>query len=219
MASSDMTSSNILPSQITAIILAGGQSTRMGRDKALIEIDGIPLLTHIYNIAESICHRVLIVTDKPSQYQSLYLGQHAIVAKDRPEICKFVKDDFSEGPLVGFVQGLFEVHTSWVLLLACDLPRLDIETVKDWRSQLSKLPKTAVAYLPKREQGWEPLCGFYRASCLEKLEDFTLEGGRSFQKWLEHENVVALDCHSTDILFNCNTPEDLAQIQHLDPSA
>jgi molybdenum cofactor guanylyltransferase len=218
MASSNITTIPITASQVTAIILAGGQSKRMGRDKALIEVDGVPLLSRVYAVAESVCDRVLIVTDKSSQYRSLSLSRN--VHKELSQRinktidkCKFVKDDFSEGPLVGFVQGLFDVKTTWVLLLACDLPWLDTDTVESWLSQLDRLPKGTVACLPRSEKGWEPLCGFYRASCLARLEDFSLAGGRSFQEWLAQEAVVELTGCSTDVLFNCNTPEDLARIQ------
>jgi molybdenum cofactor guanylyltransferase len=53
MASSNITTIPITASQVTAIILAGGQSKRMGRDKALIEVDGVPLLSRVYAVAES----------------------------------------------------------------------------------------------------------------------------------------------------------------------
>jgi molybdenum cofactor guanylyltransferase len=223
MASSNITTVPITSAQVTAIILAGGQSKRMGRDKALIEVDGVPLLSRVYAVAESVCDRVLIVTDKSSQYRSLSLSRNAHKELSQRinktiDKCKFVKDDFSEGPLVGFVQGLFDVKTTWVLLLACDMPWLDTDTVEAWLSQLDRLPKGTIACLPRSKKGWEPLCGFYRASCLAKLEDFSLAGGRSFQTWLEQEKVVELTGCSTDVLFNCNTPEDLLHVKNSGPS-
>jgi molybdopterin-guanine dinucleotide biosynthesis protein A len=76
MASSNITTVPITSAQVTAIILAGGKSTRMGRDKALIEVDGVALLSRVYAVAESVCDRVLIVTDKSSQYRSLSLSRN-----------------------------------------------------------------------------------------------------------------------------------------------
>ncbi|NJN88893.1 MAG: NTP transferase domain-containing protein, partial [Leptolyngbyaceae cyanobacterium SL_7_1] len=124
------------------------------------------------------------------------------------------------GPLVGFAQGLRHLQTDanpadWILLLACDLPHVSSEAIEQWRCHLppEQMPEGAIACLPKHPKGWEPLCGFYHRRCLPSLLAFVEGGGRSFQVWLQGELVEALPLTHPQILFNCNTPEDLANAQ------
>lgn len=193
-------------SKLTAIVLAGGKSSRMGEDKALIPIQGVPLLQRVCGIAQGCADTVYIVTPWPERYQHLPLLE-----------CQFIREvpsfpsPYTHGPLVGFAQGLAQVRTDWVLLLACDLPRLRVEVLQDWAGTLDTVENEAIiAYLVHHPKGWEPLCGFYNRRCLPLLLDFITQGGRSFQQWLQQHPVAALPLPEPDMLFNCNTPEDLA---------
>ncbi|MBD2295793.1 molybdenum cofactor guanylyltransferase [Anabaena sphaerica FACHB-251] len=187
---------------VSAIVLAGGKSSRMGKDKALIPIQGIPLLEKVCNVAKSCTDTIYIVTLWPDRYQNLQLPG-----------CEFIQENLSntQGPLVGFTQGLEKVKTEWVLLLACDLPNLRVEVLQDWVNRLDNVETENIACLVKNTQGWEPLCGFYRSHCLPLLLDFLNQGGRSFQEWLKLYPVAHLPLSEPDMLFNCNTPEDLQQ--------
>ncbi|MEH2290061.1 molybdenum cofactor guanylyltransferase [Nostoc sp.] len=192
-------------STLTAIVLAGGKSSRMGHDKALIPIQGVPLLQRVYGIAQSCADTVYVVTPWPERYQDLLLPG-----------CQFIEEvplsgkSLAHGPLVGFAQGLAKVKTDWVLLLACDLPRLRVEVLQDWANKLDSVEDNAIAALACHPKGWEPLCGFYRRSCLPQLLEFINQGERSFQQWLRQYPVEVLPLAEPEMLFNCNTPEDLA---------
>ncbi|AFZ00154.1 molybdenum cofactor guanylyltransferase [Calothrix sp. PCC 6303] len=195
---------------LTAIILAGGKSSRMGQDKALMQINGIPLLQKVYEVAASCSQRVLVVTPWQERYQQLL-----------PHTCNFVQEmhiseEFNDiqnhGPLVGFAQALATVETEWVLLLACDLPNLDVQTLKAWANKLTQTEDHFIAALVKHDKGWEPLCGFYRQLCLPHLNEFINQGGRSFQKWLAQNPVAVLPDSVPEIFFNCNTLEDVRKI-------
>ncbi|CAN1209409.1 putative molybdenum cofactor guanylyltransferase [Tumidithrix helvetica PCC 7403] len=210
--------------KIAAIALAGGQSSRMGQDKALVEIDGVPLLQRICAVAQQAgAIEICVVTAWQERYQKLVL----------PTIAKFVHDRDRQGALFGFSLGLAEVNKAsnppdWVLLLACDLPHLDGAILQTWANHLSDLPEKAIAYLPrhiasnaqnsrqnfKYQPEWEPLCGFYRTSCLKSLEEFIETGGSSFQRWLSQGNVEAIDEVDPQMLFNCNTPTDLLNVKN-----
>lgn len=192
---------------LTAIILAGGKSSRMGQDKALIPINGIPLLQKVYQVAADCCQQVMVVTPWQERYHDVL-----------PHTCQFVKevrspkesaDNSNHGPLVGFAQALAVVETEWVLLLACDLPKLNTSILKTWTHRLNKVENSSIALLVKHPKGWEPLCGFYRRVCLPSLNEFINQGGRSFQQWLAQNSVATLHNPCPEILFNCNTPEDL----------
>jgi len=203
--------------RITALILAGGRSSRMGQDKALLPMQGVFLIEQIYRVAAAVSSPVAIVSPWPERYQPLL-----------PESCRFVREPLPAegekppGPLVGFLRGLDWIASeaghepkefpAWVLLLACDLPRLDEATLRRGVAQLETLPPQVLALVPRSEQGWEPLCGFYRGSCREELQRAVAEGDRSFQRWLEKIPVQIWDLADPGIMFNCNTPEDWAQI-------
>jgi molybdenum cofactor guanylyltransferase len=192
---------------IIAIALSGGKSSRMGRDKALLEINGETLLSRTCRIALEVADSVYIVARSQEQYQDAIaqnlLNSHLVVD------CQF------DGALVGFWQGIQAIANpvDWILLLACDLPNLQSDILQIWANQLANLPETAIAYLPRyvderSQKQWEPLCGFYRWQCQDSLREFINNGGRSFQKWLSNQEVVEIEDAPLAILFNCNTPDD-----------
>lgn len=196
---------------LAAIVLAGGQSKRMGRDKALIAIKGVPLLRRVCDVALQYTPIVYVITFRPEQYRAIVplkcrlLQEHALPGETEPH-----------GPLLGFAQALEilqieQNQTEWVLLLACDLPRLSGETLQHWVKTLEHVGD-AIAVLPKSQKGWEPLCGFYRTSCLKNLETAINRGDRSFQRWLSQESVKELPIDDHQMLFNCNTPKDLERL-------
>jgi molybdopterin-guanine dinucleotide biosynthesis protein A len=189
----------------TAIVLAGGQSSRMGQDKALLTISNGSLLNQICTLAQQCASQVYIVTPWIEKYQEIV-----------PVECKFIRETLpstanqSNGPLIGFAQGLKSVEQEWVLLLACDLPRLNFAEVERWYKYLPEVSSAAIALLPRHPSGWwEPLAGFYRRSCLSLLEAYIAEGGKSFQAFLAQHIVQELPINEWQLLFNCNTPADL----------
>jgi molybdenum cofactor guanylyltransferase len=207
---------------IAAIVLAGGKSSRMGTDKATIAIGNVPLLHLICTVASKCASKIYIVTPWTEKYLD-FIPEHCQLIKEVSETTE------TKGPLVAFTQALAQIQTKtegsierwdtkrkkteeWILLLACDLPLLDEFTLLEWRNYLTTVPETTIALLPKSEKGWEPLCGFYRLSCLSLLEEYIQQGGRSFQGWLAKQSVQELPVSDRRVLFNCNTPEDLEKI-------
>jgi molybdopterin-guanine dinucleotide biosynthesis protein A len=194
--------------QFAAIILAGGQSSRMGRDKALIEVQGVPLLQKICLVASECASQVYVITPWIEKYRAIAPNNCQMI----PEVT-LAGETKPHGPLVGFAQALTYVQTEWVLLLACDLPNLTSSAIEKWANSLETTSSDAIALLPKSAKGWEPLCGFYRRLCLPLLARYIDGGGRSFQQWLGQYPVQKLAIEDAKIFFNCNTPADFAQIQ------
>jgi molybdenum cofactor guanylyltransferase len=216
---------------LSAIILAGGQSSRMGQDKALIAFQGVPLLQQVCEVALQCTPKVYVVTPWLERYQDI-LPDACFVIREVP----LPGETQLHGPLVGFAQGLAQIETEWVLLLACDLPHLQVEVLQLWAEELENVSQdaicdspegrrqrrsqqrcaliaprnaNAIAFLAKQPKGWEPLCGFYRRECLPKLTEYINSGGRSFQGWLSQNIVQELPVADPKIFFNCNTPADL----------
>jgi molybdopterin-guanine dinucleotide biosynthesis protein A len=173
----------------------------MGRDKALIEIQGVPMVRRVYDAARTVSDVVYVVTPRVEQYRSLL-----------PSDARFIAEVEPQGPTIAFAEALIQVSTEWVLLLACDLPQLEGTMLSEWATMLAQVATEAVALLPKHEKGWEPLCGFYRSTCLTELQQFIDQGGRSFQKWLATQVVQELPVSNSFMLLNCNTPDDLQQV-------
>jgi len=187
---------------ITAIVLAGGESTRMGKDKALLTLDNETLLSRICLVGQEVATSVYVVSPWIEKYQSIL-----------PPGCLGVKEELvlnakSNAPTIGFAQGLEKVQTEWVLLLACDLTHLSSSQVKQWSRALTTVLPTTMAFLPRNAKGWEALCGFYRRNCLASLNAYINNGGRSFQGWLANHQVAELKLRDRTCLFNCNTPTD-----------
>ncbi len=197
---------------LSAIILAGGKSLRMGRDKATIEIDGSPLIRRVYDAvagcrAKIATIDIYVIAPWTERYRKVL-----------PIECNFISEESPhQGPLLGFAQGLSQISTEWVFLVACDLPNLSTSAIESWIEGLKDIPTQSMAYLARHADfGWEPLCGFYRRGCLNSLCEYIDGGGRSFQGWLNMSTVTELAISQVgayladrSILFNCNTPEDL----------
>lgn len=188
---------------LTTIILAGGKSSRMGQDKALLTYQGTTLLTRTCHLALTLACSVYVVTPWGDRYQAHIPPGCILLPEVWPE-----KGLTAPGPLWAFAQVLPHLSTDWVLLLACDLPRLTANFLQSSYQQLAQVSPQALAYISRGTQGWEPLCGFYRVSGLETLQSFIAQGGRGFQGWLNQIEVAELTLADPQLLFNCNNPQD-----------
>jgi molybdopterin-guanine dinucleotide biosynthesis protein A len=191
------------PFSLAALVLAGGTSSRMKQDKALIAIQGAPLLRRVCEVALECTPQVYVIAFEVGRYGSVVPPGCTLL-----EEVNLMGETDRHGPLVGFAQGLSQIQTEWVLLLACDLPNLQSGVLQDWVAHLAEAD-TAIALLPRGEKGWEPLCGFYRTACLPDLQRAIAQGERSFQHWLAQVEVRELPVAEKFMLFNCNTPEEL----------
>ena len=191
--------------KIVVIVLAGGQSSRMGRDKALLEIAGKSLLQRALEVAAAIAPQVYILTAWPDRYRSTLTEQSQFLIEYNP----------GSGPLVALTQGLTEIAADWILLLACDLPLLDAQIIQNWANQLTNFPQSTLAVVPYQNSRWEPLCGFYRQQSLPSLQSFIDQGGRSFQAWLNQISAIPLPVGEPEavMLLNCNTLEEFEQLK------
>lgn len=193
---------------IAALILAGGASSRMGQDKALLLWQGVPMLQRVINAAAQCCPEIYLLTPRTEIYQT-YLRDYA-QANPQAKYHWLLETMPLQGPLVALSQGLGKIPANWVLVLACDLPRLDGTILDQWRSQLPHLSPSILALVP-HHQYWHPLCGFYRPQALPHLEKFLSQGGKSFQSWLPTlpAQKIPLKTKEINMLWNCNSLADL----------
>lgn len=207
---------------LSAIILAGGHSRRMGQDKALLTTpSGQPLLARTAQIAQRLTAEVVIVTPWPERYRRIVPLTVRLLLEDQ-------EVGAASGPLGGFAQGWRQVGSDWCLLLACDLPYLDISVLQRWWNWLlvqiehgyhvEPPDPWPVASLTPGIKGWEPLCGYYHRRCLPGLLGQLASGDRAFQPWLDTVPIAAYSAVPRSMLFNCNTPGDWQAVQQSDGS-
>lgn len=202
-----MTSSISPQLDLAAVILAGGQSSRMGRDKALIRVRGVPLLQQTCQIALAISNKVYVVTPWLEKYRAILPPGCQVIVEQQPS------SPSQRSPLIGLSQALDQIKTEWILVLACDLPYLEVGQLREWVNYIAHVDSKPIAALPRHPKGWEPLCGFYHINCRSSLQAYISQGGRDFQGWLATQPVEALPIDNWQMLFNCNTPQDLSQIK------
>jgi len=183
-------------------ILAGGSSSRMGADKALLELNGQPLLLRTARLLDPLVASVTVIGD-PARYASLGL---AVVPDDVPGL----------GPLGGVATALRISRMPWNLIVGCDLPYLTAE----WLEFLIARARAANAdaLLPESERGLEPLCAIYHARCAPAISAALARGVRKVTDALAGLAVDTLPRHewkafdSSGCLFkNMNSHEDYAE--------
>ena len=184
---------------ICAVILAGGQSRRMGFNKALLDVGGQPLIRILTNRIRSIADHILISSNDCSSYEFLNFP----VVPDRY---------LGHGPLAGLHAAMLRQNSSLYIVLACDLPNLQAAFLR----RLITLAEGYDAVIPRTRDGLaHPLCAVYRRTCLPSVEKALLRGiykvieifldDALSIRWVGPEEGGFKD----DDLANINTPEDL----------
>lgn len=191
-------------SPITAFILAGGKSTRMGTDKAFAMLDGQTLLARALGLARRVANDVRIVGDA---------GKFAPFAS-------VVEDVFPGcGPLAGIHAALRASQTDLNLMLAVDLPFVSPALLQFLIAQARD--STAVVTVPHAARGLQPLCALYRREFADFAETALRDGHYKIDALFEkiRTRVIAEDDlqaagFSPRLFGNLNTPEELAEARN-----
>ena len=186
---------------IDAFVLAGGASTRMGVDKALLPIGEQPMLLRMTRLVEPLVARVSVI-GSPQRYAPL-------------GVTVFPDDVPSLGPLGGILTALRHAESPWFLILGCDLPYLR----SDWLHWLigAGLDSEAAVVMPLGPAGYEPLCAMYQQRCAESIADAMSRNVRKITDALMDLTLEVVppgawkQFDSEGTLFqNMNLPEDYA---------
>jgi molybdopterin-guanine dinucleotide biosynthesis protein A len=190
--------------EVSAFVLAGGASTRMGKDKALLEFGGVPMLVRMTNMLETVVSAVAVV-GPAYRYSSLGL--------------RIIEDKWpSAGPLGGIITALESSSTAWNFICACDLPFV----TEDWIGWLISraLNSTVQAIVPKSDQQVEPLAAMYHRDCARKFFTDFERGTRSVRAAVQSvfiEYVTPAQWsgiqHANTVLWNVNTRSDFQEAE------
>lgn len=194
-------------SGVTGVILAGGTSSRMGSNKALLPRNGLRFIEWIYRTLAELFDEVIIVTNNPEQYTFIP--------------CRKVPDLYpGKGVLAGIHSGLTHSRNGAILVVACDMPYLNPQLIR----HLCSLSSEADLVIPSTEKGFEPLHAIYRKECLPALEEIlrcdvirrvvALMSRVSVRELLSEEIAVFDPDFSSFI--NVNTPEDFFRLRNGD---
>lgn len=188
--------------QITALVLAGGKSRRMGgRDKGLLPF-GDGLL--IGQVIDAVRPQVADVMISANRNQSAYAEFGYRVLGDPI-------DDF-QGPLAGFLAGLRALQTDYLLTLPCDGPYVCDDLARRLADGLRRAgAQIAVAHDGDRLQ---PVYALLHRSTLRSLEQVLAEGERKIDRWYPRQTWTTVDFSDMRQMFeNINTPDDYAGVQ------
>lgn len=190
---------------ISSIILAGGKSSRLGTDKARIKLDGRSII--LQSIAEkllSVTDEVIVVTDG-RKYDNLEVK------------VKWVKDVYpSIGSIVGVYSGLRAIRLNYALVVACDMPLLNLDLIK----HMINLPRDYDILIPKIGKYIEPLHAIYSRKCLQPIERALKAGNLKLIDFFDEVIVrylteEVIDRYDSDHLsfFNINSPAQLREVK------
>lgn len=198
---------------VSAFVLAGGASSRMGRDKALLSVGGMTMIERSLRLLAEVGLTPRIVAARPD------LESYAPVVHDRRTGC---------GPLSGIEAGLLASESEMALFIPVDVPLLPASLLRRLIARASR--SGALANIPRLLGHAEPLCGVYHRRLLPAISQALTAGDRKVISVVERAASGSIDVFDLEIvltaegdftgwpsvigraLLNCNTPADL---QHL----
>ncbi|WP_224983059.1 molybdenum cofactor guanylyltransferase [Geomonas agri] len=183
---------------ITGVILVGGKSRRMGRDKAFLQLLGRPLFERVLDLFRESFPEVVLVGDRGERFAGYDV--------------KVLPDLIPGSSLGGVYTALAGTDSEWIFVSSCDLPFPS----KAILQHLCALREGCDAVVPKTKQGYEPLFALYSKRCLAPIRNLLEQGECCAYAWYPQakvkevgpEEIALLDPAGTAFL-NLNTPEDV----------
>ncbi len=192
--------------KVTAAILAGGESKRLGGiNKALLEIGGVPLIERVLEVLDPLFDHIVIVTNSPRAFDAY--RERCVILSD---ILK------NEGPLGGLHAALAEAPRAALFCVGCDMPYISEGLI---RAEVEGFDPALYDVLVPRHDGLiEPLHAVYASRLHARLASHIEQGrGRSIRSFLQQLRVAWMDLtgdeQTRDVFSNVNTPEDVRRLQ------
>ena len=187
---------------VTGIILSGGKSTRMGENKAFIELEGVPIVRRIYTLFKELFQEVIIVTNQ----QELFKYFDSKIYSDLIP---------NQGALGGLYTGLFFSTFQYSFCVACDMPFIKKALVQYIINHI----EGEDVIVPRTEDGLQPLHAIYSKNCLDPIKIIMEQGKYKIIDFYNRVNVKIVEEKDFTLLdplresfINVNTPEELHSI-------
>ena len=196
-------------SPVSGIILAGGRSRRLGRDKAVEPFGGQPLIRRVIERVAPLTDEIVVVVADTARGQALPLdAEHRVAVDIYPD----------GGSLGGIFSGLSAANTDWGLVVACDMPFLNVPLLEYMLGQRNGCD----AVVPQPGAFPEPTHALYSRACLPHIEARLQANDLKISGFFEEVRVRYVDegevrQFDPELLsfFNVNSPEDLARAHAL----
>ncbi|MCH7923060.1 MAG: molybdenum cofactor guanylyltransferase [Nitrospinae bacterium] len=186
---------------MTGAILAGGESKRMGLNKAFVEVGGIPIIERALKVLQGLFDEVFIVATRPEPYAHLGFPVHTDLLPGNDS-------------LGGLHAALSYSSGEACFLCACDMPFLNPRLIR----YLAELASGADAVVPKSPDGLQPLHSVYTKNCLPAIEEGIAAGRLKLADLVSRINVRMVEgAELTDLdpewrsFFNINRMDDLEE--------
>jgi len=187
---------------VTGIILSGGKSTRMGENKAFIELEGVPIVRRIYTLFKELFQEVIIVTNQ----QELFKNFDSKIYSDLIP---------NQGALGGLYTGLFFSTFQYSFCVACDMPFIKKALVQYIINHI----EGEDVIVPRTEDGLQPLHAIYSKNCLDPIKIIMEQGKYKIIDFYNQVNVKIVEEKEFTVLdplresfINVNTPDELHSI-------
>jgi molybdenum cofactor guanylyltransferase len=191
--------------QVTGVILAGGKSRRMGRDKAFLPFGTGLLIERVIEVVQQVTADVILITNTPELYQRFGLPMFSDVIAEA-------------GSLGGIYTGLVSAKTPYSLCLACDMPFVQPTFLRF----LCRTAAEADVVIPRNAEDFQPLCAVYSQVCRDSIRHKIEVGQLKITGFFDQVRVRVIDgdlltrYDPHDVMFfNANTPEEYAKAQHM----
>ena len=179
---------------VACVILSGGKSSRMGKDKALLPFGGFDTLTQFQ------------VDKLKKEFAEVYIS-----CKSRDKFnfeANFIEDDSSfedSAPFIGILSALKELEHEWIFVLSVDTPFFEISHI---RSLYTLIDDDTSAIVSRSSDGNQPLCAMYKKDTVEIFENLIKEKKYRFLNLFEKISVKFVDFLDNEAFTNLNTPEE-----------
>lgn len=179
------------------LVLAGGESRRMGRDKALLQRRGQSQLAYLAGLLGEVTERVF-VSARSAQRQDAERSRYELIVDRYDNI----------GPMAGILSALEEHPAADWLIVACDLPNITLPTLR-FLLERRAAEQPFTAFRSSHDGLPEPLCAVYRSGSDAILQRFVADGIVCPRKALLRSDTLLLEQPDPAALDNINTPDDL----------
>lgn len=191
--------------QTSAVVLAGGRSSRLGQDKAFLKINGQFLMERILEKLAQLSDELIVVTNEPDKYDQF---EAVIVGDAFP----------GKGALGGIYSGVRAATRSHSLVVACDMPFLNLSLLR----YMQGLASQHDVVIPRVGELTEALHAIYSRNCLPFVEEHLKAGDLSIVSFFPRVRVRYVEREEMDIfdpehlsLFNINNQVDLDKARQL----
>ncbi len=188
--------------KLTGIILSGGRSSRMGKEKGLLHYKGKPLISFAISALEPLVDKIIIgANNELDKYQKFGF--------------EIVEDEVKNiGPLGGILSALNHSKTEHNLVLSCDTPYISTNFLSYLYSNINDYEVVVASHGNNKI---EPLCGFYSRQIINRAKDNVAVGDYKLRNLFRNVNFQSLTIddslsfYTEKLFFNVNNPQDLNQ--------